>query len=455
MDISSLCAKQREFNANGQPYRIEFRIAALRNLQRSIHDHENEINAALKNDLGKSVFESYMTETGMVLAELTYMLKHIRSYAKIKRRSAPLTQFPAKNFIIPEPYGMVLIMSPWNYPFMLTMTPLIDAIAAGNSAVLKPSAYSPATSAIIHEIIAECFLPDYIAVVEGGREENTELLNEHFDYIFFTGSQSVGKLVLRKAAKFITPVTLELGGKSPCIVDASADIKLAARRIVFGKYLNLGQTCVAPDYLLVDNKIKEELLHCLKSEIIRQFGEHPLDNPDYGHIVNQKHFERLCKLYHNEKIYWGGATDQNLRIEPTIISDVALKSPLMKQEIFGPLLPVIGYDSLDDAFEIINLHPTPLALYLFTTNDKTKKLIFSSIRFGGGCVNDTIMHLTSPKLGFGGIGLSGMGAYHGKAGFDTFTHYKSVVDKGKAFDLPIRYQPYKEQNCRLLHRFLK
>ena len=455
MDISSLCAKQREFNANGQPYRIEFRIAALRNLQRSIHDHENEINAALKNDLGKSVFESYMTETGMVLAELTYMLKHIRSYTKIKRRSAPLTQFPAKNFIIPEPYGMVLIMSPWNYPFMLTMTPLIDAIAAGNSAVLKPSAYSPATSAIIHEIIAECFSPDYIAVVEGGREENTELLNEHFDYIFFTGSQSVGKLVLRKAAKFITPVTLELGGKSPCIVDASADIKLAARRIVFGKYLNLGQTCVAPDYLLVDNKIKEELLHCLKSEIIRQFGEHPLDNPDYGHIVNQKHFERLCKLYHNEKIYWGGATDQNLRIEPTIISDVALKSPLMKQEIFGPLLPVIGYDSLDDVFEIINLHPTPLALYLFTTNDKTKKLIFSSIRFGGGCVNDTIMHLTSPKLGFGGIGLSGMGAYHGKAGFDTFTHYKSVVDKGKAFDLPIRYQPYKEQNCRLLHRFLK
>ena len=455
MDISSLCAKQREFNANGQPYRIEFRIAALRNLQRSIHDHENEINAALKNDLGKSVFESYMTETGMVLAELTYMLKHIRSYTKIKRRSAPLTQFPAKNFIIPEPYGMVLIMSPWNYPFMLTMTPLIDAIAAGNSAVLKPSAYSPATSAIIHEIIAECFPPDYIAVVEGGREENTELLNEHFDYIFFTGSQSVGKLVLRKAAKFITPVTLELGGKSPCIVDASADIKLAARRIVFGKYLNLGQTCVAPDYLLVDNKIKEELLHCLKSEIIRQFGEHPLDNPDYGHIVNQKHFERLCKLYHNEKIYLGGATDQNLRIEPTIISDVALKSPLMKQEIFGPLLPVIGYDSLDDAFEIINLHPTPLALYLFTTNDKTKKLIFSSIRFGGGCVNDTIMHLTSPKLGFGGIGLSGMGAYHGKAGFDTFTHYKSVVDKGKAFDLPIRYQPYKEQNCRLLHRFLK
>ena len=281
------------------------------------------------------------------------------------------------------------------------------------------------------------------------------MLNEHFDYIFFTGSQSVGKLVLRKAAKFITPVTLELGGKSPCIVDASADIKLAARRIVFGKYLNLGQTCVAPDYLLVDNKIKEELLHCLKSEIIRQFGEHPLDNPDYGHIVNQKHFERLCKLYHNEKIYWGGATDQNLRIEPTIISDVALKSPLMKQEIFGPLLPVIGYDSLDDVFEIINLHPTPLALYLFTTNDKTKKLIFSSIRFGGGCVNDTIMHLTSPKLGFGGIGLSGMGAYHGKAGFDTFTHYKSVVDKGKAFDLPIRYQPYKEQNCRLLHRFLK
>ena len=455
MDISSLCAKQREFNANGQPYRIEFRIAALRNLQRSIHDHENEINAALKNDLGKSVFESYMTETGMVLAELTYMLKHIRSYTKIKRRSAPLTQFPEKNFIIPEPYGMVLIMSPWNYPFMLTMTPLIDAIAAGNSAVLKPSAYSPATSAIIHEIIAECFPPDYIAVVEGGREENTELLNEHFDYIFFTGSQSVGKLVLRKAAKFITPVTLELGGKSPCIVDASADIKLAARRIVFGKYLNLGQTCVAPDYLLVDNKIKEELLHCLKSEIIRQFGEHPLDNPDYGHIVNQKHFERLCKLYHNEKIYWGGATDQNLRIEPTIISDVALKSPLMKQEIFGPLLPVIGYDSLDDVFEIINLHPTPLALYLFTTNDKTKKLIFSSIRFGGGCVNDTIMHLTSPKLGFGGIGLSGMGAYHGKAGFDTFTHYKSVVDKGKAFDLPIRYQPYKEQNCRLLHRFLK
>ncbi len=454
-EIKQLIQKQRTFFHSDATLDVEYRIHALQKLKACILKYENEINIAIRADLGKCAFESYMCETGLVLSELTYMLKHTRKFSKERTVRTPLAQFHSRSYQKPSPYGVTLIMSPWNYPFMLTMTPLIDAIAAGNSAVLKPSAYSPATSAIIHEIIAECFPPDYIAVVEGGREENTELLNEHFDYIFFTGSQSVGKLVLRKAAKFITPVTLELGGKSPCIVDASADIKLAARRIVFGKYLNLGQTCVAPDYLLVDNKIKEELLHCLKSEIIRQFGEHPLDNPDYGHIVNQKHFERLCKLYHNEKIYWGGATDQNLRIEPTIISDVALKSPLMKQEIFGPLLPVIGYDSLDDVFEIINLHPTPLALYLFTTNDKTKKLIFSSIRFGGGCVNDTIMHLTSPKLGFGGIGLSGMGAYHGKAGFDTFTHYKSVVDKGKAFDLPIRYQPYKEQNCRLLHRFLK
>ena len=455
MDISAICTKQRVFNANGQPAKMEFRIAALKNLQRAITEHEHEINLALQSDLGKSAFEGYMTEIGMVLAELSYMLRHIRSYAKIKYKFAPLAQFPADNLVIPEPYGMVLIMSPWNYPFMLSMTPLIDAIGAGNSVVLKPSAYSPATSAIIRKIVSQCFPPDYIAVVEGGREENTELLNERFDYIFFTGSQSVGKLVLRKAAKFITPVTLELGGKSPCIVDATANIALAARKIVFGKYLNLGQTCVAPDYVLADNQVLEQLLPALKAEIIRQFGEHPLDNPNYGHIVNEKHFNRLSKLYQHEKVYWGGATDGNLRIEPTILTEVGLKAPVMKQEIFGPLLPVIGYDTWEEARQIINLNPTPLALYLFTTDAKAKKFFFSSIRFGGGCINDTIMHLTSPKMGFGGVGSSGMGAYHGKVGFDTFTHYKSVVDKVNVLDWPMRYQPYTEHNRRWLRRFLK
>lgn len=455
-EIKQIVSGQRAWFYTGATLSVDFRIHALQKLKTCILKNEEQINAALKKDLGKSPFESYMCETGLVLSELTYMLKHIRSFAKEKSVRTPLAQFHSKSYKKPSPYGVTLIMSPWNYPFLLTIDPLIDAVAAGNTAVLKPSAYSPCTSEIIKTLIDECFDSRHVAVITGGRTENTCLLNEHFDYIFFTGSQAVGKEVMRHASSRLTPVTLELGGKSPCIVDKSANLKLAARRIVFGKYLNCGQTCVAPDYIYCERGVKDRLIKEIKKQILKQFGKQPLDRDNYGKIINEKHFDRILGLIQQEKIVHGGENDrESLRIAPTVLDNVSFGDPVMQEEIFGPLMPVLVYDSLDEAIRNINSMPHPLALYIFTSNRQAAEKATSQCGFGGGCINDTIIHLATSEMGFGGFGASGMGSYHGKDGFDTFSHYKSIVDKKTWIDLPMRYQPYRKINRKLIRAFLK
>ena len=397
-----------------------------------------------------------MCETGMVLEEISYMLKHTPKFAREQRVRTPLAQFHSRSYKKPSPYGVTLIMSPWNYPFMLTLSPLVDALAAGNTAVVKPSAYSPHTSEVLRLILSECFEPQYVAVVTGGRAENTCLLHEHFDYIFFTGSQNVGKEVMRNAAEYLTPVTLELGGKSPCIVDQTADIKLAAKRIVFGKYLNCGQTCVAPDYVYCHRSVKDKLIKEVQKQIRRQYGKQPLHNSDYGKIINEKHFDRILSLIDEKKVVHGGDSDRNtLRIEPTVMDNVSFSDAVMQEEIFGPVMPVLTFDSLDEAIRRINSMPHPLALYLFTSDKKAARKVTARCGFGGGCINDTIIHLATSEMGFGGFGESGMGAYHGKTGFDTFTHYKSIVDKKTWIDLPMRYQPYRKRNEKMIRFFLK
>lgn len=455
-EIKQIVDKQRRFFYTRATLPVEYRLSALSKLKSCIIKHESEINTALKSDLGKSPFESYMCETGLVLSELSYMLKHTKKFAKEQNVWTPLAQFHSRSYRKPSPYGVTLIMSPWNYPFMLTIEPLIDALAAGNTAVLKPSAYSPATSALIKQIIEECFPPEYVSVILGGRAENTCLLEEQFDYIFFTGSPAVGREVMRHASEHLTPVTLELGGKSPCIVEKTANLKLAAKRIVFGKYLNCGQTCVVPDYIYCDKTIKEDLVHELKKQIIRQFGREPLSNKNYGKIINEKHFHRIANLIDKEKVVHGGRiNEQTLQIEPTILDHVTWEDPVMLEEIFGPVLPIITYDTIGQAAAKINSMPHPLALYIFTSNQAAAKQVTARCGFGGGCINDVIIHLATSEMGFGGFGESGMGAYHGKDGFDTFSHYKSIVDKKTWIDLPMRYQPYRKIYEKLLRMFLK
>ena len=455
-EINSLVTRQRKYFQTGATLPVSVRITALRGLYTAIVKYENEIHDALKKDLGKSGFESYMCETGLVLEEISCMLKHIRRFAGEKRVRTPLSQFHSRSFKKPSPYGVTLIMSPWNYPFMLTLSPLVDALAAGNTAVVKPSAYSPNTSEILRKILSQCFDPQYVAVVTGRGAENTCLLREHFDYIFFTGSQTVGKEVMRNAAEYLTPVTLELGGKSPCIVDQTADIRLAARRIVFGKYLNCGQTCVAPDYIYCHRSVKDSLVKEIQRQIQLQYGEEPLHNPDYGKIINKKHFDRILGLIEEKKIVHGGNSDRDtLRIEPTVLDNVTFADPVMQEEIFGPLMPVLVFDNLDEAITRINAMPHPLALYFFTSDKAAAKDVTSRCGFGGGCINDTIIHLATTEMGFGGFGESGMGAYHGKTGFDTFSHYKSIVDKKTWIDLPMRYQPYRKMHEKMVRFFLK
>ena len=455
-EIKQIVNLQRDFFYSGATLDINFRRNALKKLKTCIIKYKNEISAAIRNDLGKSDFESYMCETGLVLSEISYMLKHIQSFAKEKRVHTPLAQFHSRSYKKPSPYGVVLIMSPWNYPFLLTLEPLVDAIAAGNTSILKPSAYSPYTGQMIQKIITECFENNYVTVIAGGRAENTCLLNQHFDYILFTGSQSVGKEVMKQAAAGLTPVTLELGGKSPCIVEKSANIKLTAKRIVFGKFLNCGQTCVAPDYIYCDELIKEALLSEIEKQIQLQFGTFPLKNKDYGKIINDKHFNRICGLMDDKKIVYGGKTDKaTLKIEPTVMDHITFEDALMKEEIFGPLLPVLTYHSIDEAIHKINSMSHPLALYIFTSSKIIARKVTSRCGFGGGCINDTIIHLATSEMGFGGFGESGMGSYHGKDGFNTFSHIKSIVDKKNWLDLPMRYQPYKKRYKKLIHFFLR
>lgn len=455
-EIKEIVQKQRTYFYTGATLPVDKRIEALKKLKSCIQKYEPLINEALKRDLGKSNFESYMCEVGLVLSELSYMIRHTPSYAKEKNVITPLAQFASRSYKKPSSYGVVLVMSPWNYPFLLTIDPLIDAIAAGNTVVLKPSAYSPNTSRVIETIICECFDPHYVTVVTGGRTENTALLNEHFDYIFFTGSQNVGREVMSKASAHLTPVTLELGGKSPCIVEKSANLKLAARRIVFGKYLNCGQTCVAPDYIYCDKEIKDELIRQIQKQIKKQFGSAPLNNKNYGKIINEKHFTRISNLINPDKVICGGDSNpKTLQISPTVMDHVTFQDAVMQEEIFGPVLPVLTYDSLDEAIVTVNSMAHPLALYIFTSDKDVARKVTSRCGFGGGCVNDTIIHLATSEMGFGGFGESGMGSYHGRDGFNTFSHFKSIVDKKTWLDLPMRYQPYRKIYEKLIRKFLK
>ena len=455
-EIHVLMNQKRQFFYSDITLNVDYRIRSLQRLKITILKYEKKICEALQKDLGKSNFESYMCEVGLVLDELSYMIKHTRHFSLEKTVKTPLAQFCSRSFQKPSPYGVVLIISPWNYPFLLTMGPLIDAIAAGNTVLIKPSAYSPHTSQIIKDLIAECFRQEYVSVILGGREENNCLLKQKFDYIFFTGSKAVGKEVLRMAAPHLTPVTLELGGKSPCIVEKSANLKLAAKRIVFGKFLNCGQTCVAPDYIYCDESVKLQLLLEMKKEIIRQYGVHPLTNETYGKIINQKHFDRICGLIDSSKVVHGGNMDtSSLKIEPTIMNHVTFDDAVMQEEIFGPVLPILTYDSISEAVNNIRAMSHPLALYIFSGDTHVAENVIARIGFGGGCINDTLIHLATSEMPFGGFGESGMGSYHGKTGFDTFTHYKSIVDKKTWLDMPMRYQPYKKKNNKLLHMFLK
>jgi len=392
----------------------------------------------------------------MTLAELSFVERRLSRWAAKHPVLTPLAQFHARSFTVANPYGVVLVMSPWNYPFMLTMEPLIGALAAGNCVVLKPSAYAPATSRIIRELISECFPPEYVAVVEGGRKENQALLEQRFDYIFFTGGVTVGREVMRKAAEHLTPISLELGGKSPCIVDSTAKLDLAAKRLAFGKLLNCGQTCVAPDYLLIDRKVKDEFLSHLKKHIASMIGEDALDNENYVRMVSRRHYDRVMGLIDPEKVVFGGrGNPDTLHIQPTILDRVTADDPVMLEEIFGPVLPVIAYDSIDEAVAFINGHEHPLALYLFSEDRATQDRFLHAVPFGGGCINDTIIHLATSRMGFGGVGQSGMGSYHGKKSFDTFSHEKSIVHKSTWLDLPFRYMPYTKAKDMLVRFFLK
>lgn len=455
--IASLLDKQREYYKSGVTVPVDFRIEQLKKLYAAIKKYENEILQALHTDLGKSDYESFMCEIGLVLSEITYMIRHTKKFAKRKTVYTPITNFHAHCFKQPVPYGNTLIMSPWNYPFLLTVDPLADAIAAGNTAIVKPSAYSPATSAIISKIISECFDVEYIAVITGGRAENAALLEQKFDFVFFTGSQAVGKEVLRHTAEHLTPAVLELGGKSPCIVDKSANIALAAKRIVFGKFLNCGQTCVAPDYILCESSVKDKFISEVASQIKIQYGDNPLKNKDYGKIINQKHFERLCGLIDKNKVIIGGETDcGSNRIAPTVMDNVTENDAVMGEEIFGPIMPILTFDDFDKTVVDLKDKDKPLALYLFSSDKKRIKRITTELSYGGGCINDVVVHLSTSEMGFGGVGQSGMGSYHGKDGFDAFSHYKSIMDKKTWLDLPMRYQPYKNKMYeKLLHLFLK
>ncbi len=454
MEISTIVTGQRSYFERGETISTAFRIRMLKKLQDAIEGQKKEILAALKTDLGKSETEASMTELNLVLAELRLMIKKVPKWNRRTKAKTVIALFPAKCYRVPEPYGTVLIMSPWNYPFLLTLQPLIGALAAGNTAVVKPSAYAPATSKLIAGLLGGIFDPEYVAVVEGGRAENQQLLDQKFDYIFFTGSVRVGKTVMEKAAAHLTPVTLELGGKSPVIIDETADLALAARRIVFGKFINAGQTCVAPDYVYVREGRENALIEALKAEIEAQYPKDGSgDVIDYPHIINEKHFLRLRQLMYGEEIAVGGRFDEDDRtIEPTVLLHVRPDAPVMQEEIFGPILPILTYKNFSEVEAFIKARPKPLALYLFTTDKTRMEYVETHIPFGGGCVNDTIMHLSSHTLPFGGVGESGMGAYHGIETFRTFTHVKSVVEKGTKADFKFRYRPYTVAKRNLLKR---
>ncbi|MBD2680704.1 MULTISPECIES: aldehyde dehydrogenase [Nostoc] len=444
-NISEIIQHQREFFQTGKTKDINFRIEQLQKLKQAIIEHEQQIIEALEADLHKPVVETYLTEIA-VIKEIDYAIKHIKTWAKPKKAPVSLDFFSYSARIYPEPVGVVLIISPWNYPFQLAISPLVGAIAAGNCAIIKPSEIASHTSGIVAKIITKYFQPGYIAVVEGGVETSQKLLAEKFDHIFFTGGTAVGKIVMEAAAKHLTPVTLELGGKSPCIVDTDINLEHTARRITWGKFINAGQTCIAPDYLLVDKNIKKDLIDGLEKTLKEFYGDNPANSPDYARIISQKHFDKLVKFVEDGKVIVGGETKSSERyIAPTIIDNVSLEDSVMQEEIFGPILPIIEYSDIAEAIALINSKPKPLALYLFSQNKDLQKRVLQETSSGGVCINDTIMHVGVPSLPFGGVGDSGIGNYHGKASFDAFSHEKSVLQNSFWLDLKWRYAPYKSK----------
>ncbi len=443
-EIQLCMTEMREFFQTGTTLDVTWRKKQLKALRASISEHESAILKALYDDLGKSDFEGYATELGIVYSEIDQHLKHLDAWSKPKRVRSTILSFPSRSFIITQPLGVVLIMSPWNYPFQLAIAPLVAAIAAGNCAVVKPSRYSSHTSCVIVEVLAKVFPSGYVITFEGGSEMNTALLNYRFDHIFFTGSPTVGKIVMQKAARFLTPVTLELGGKSPAIIDEGANLKLAAKSIAWGKFLNAGQTCIAPDYILVTRDLYDPFIEELIGSIQSMYGTDPLNNSEFPKIINQKHFTRLAELLNEGTLAYGGQLDPKLmKIAPTIITDPNLQASLMTDEIFGPLLPIMAYDKFEEACAFIEKRDHPLALYFFGKNKQNEKRVVHTLLYGGGCINDTVLHLSNPHLPFGGVGASGMGRYHAKEGFMTFSHKKGILKKYTFWDVPIRYAPFK------------
>lgn len=454
--ISGIVLKQKEFFSTGRSKDVSFRLNALKRFKDVIIKNEQEIVAALEKDLKKPFLESYTSELGLIINEINYSIKNLKKWIKRESVKSTLMAFPSKSYVIKEPYGVALIIGPWNYPFQLTLAPLVGAIAAGNCCVVKPSEISRESSSIIKKLICEAFDENYIIVVEGGIEISKCLLEQKFDKIFFTGSPGVGKFIMEKAAKHLTPITLELGGKSPCIVDKGIDIDVTAKRILWGKFFNAGQTCVAPDYLIVNKEIKEVLYDSFKKWLKIFFTEHPESSPDLTRIINKNHFIRLRNYVKEGKIIIGGQMNENeLFIAPTIIEVSGMNSPVMQEEIFGPVLPVVEYSRLEEVERIVGFNPDPLGFYIFSPDKKTVERLISNIPFGGGCVNDTISHLQNHHLPFGGRGTSGIGNYHGEYSFDAFSHRKSILEKGFTFDLSMKYPPYKNRHIYLRKFLLK
>ena len=456
MEIHEVVKLQREYFESCATKDIKFRLRVLKKLKENLIAMDAEICEALKLDLGKSSSESYMSEIGMVLSELNHTIKHLKHWAKNKLVRTPLAQILAKSYITYEPYGVVLIIAPWNYPFLLSIDPLIGAICAGNTVVLKPSKEAPNVGLVIKKLIDKTFSESHAYVIQGSSEANRVILEEKYDYVFFTGGAKVGKMVAEKCGASLTPCSLELGGKSPCIIDKNVNLKLVCRRLVFGKFLNCGQTCIAPDYCLVQEDIKKEFLETLKVTISEMYGEKPLENPNYGKIINKSQFEGLCSYLNNGKIVCGGGVDaKTLQIEPTVLDKIKLTDPVMSQEIFGPILPVLTYKTQEDILKTVRTFEKPLALYVFSNNKKFTNWILTNISFGGGCINDTIMHIANTNLGFGGVGGSGMGKYHGKFSFETFSNARSIIRKYNIVDISARYQPYTKGKEKFVRTFMK
>ncbi|MEX0720162.1 MAG: aldehyde dehydrogenase [Balneolaceae bacterium] len=455
MNAKKLLHQQKTYFKSGATKSVEFRIHQLKTLKKTLIEHEEELNNAVYKDFKKSAFEIFATELGVIHTEINYAIKHLQKWAKPKRVSTSLVNFPSKNFVVAEPYGAVLIIAPWNYPVQLALLPLVGAIAAGNTAVIKPSEITAHTSAALSRILGKWYKEAFISVVEGGVEVNQNLLAQDFDYIFFTGSSRVGKIVMEAASKNLTPITLELDGKSPCIVDDSADLKTSAKRIAWGKFMNAGQTCIAPDYLLVQETIKKEFLGYLKDATLSFYDVNPKLSPDFPRIVNESHFDRLAELLKDGDVFYGGKSDRVQKyIEPTILDNISLDDNIMQEEIFGPILPVLTFSELPQVVDIINGKPKPMALYLFTKSSEAEQMIIQNCSFGGGAINDVVVHIANHKMPYGGVGKSGMGSYHGKNSFELFSHRKSIVKKSFWLDLPFRYPPYKGK-LKWIKRLLK